>query len=154
MKKNIILILIVLVFSCQKKNKEEWTVFLIGKIENTEWETGNNKEKLIFKRDTLSFYRNDSLLNKMYYKLEGKPPTGLMGYGSLFYFYINKNKFKLNFMDDYKILTFHNYEPNAFFLTSKQNKQEIDTLILNGLVSNSISSRMSIKELDSIFNSK
>ena len=57
MKKNIILILIILVFFCQKKNKEEWTVFLIGKIENTEWENHMKPfctvfPKKVFKRAT------------------------------------------------------------------------------------------------------
>tara|TARA_R110001592_G_scaffold347752_2_gene641450 strand:+ start:575 stop:1006 length:432 start_codon:yes stop_codon:yes gene_type:complete len=141
-------------FSCKKRNKEEWTVFLKEKIENTSWETGYNNENIIFKNDSLRLMRNDSLIKEISYNIEGKPPTGLMGYGSLFYLRTNNKKFELKFWDNYKILVLRNYEPINFLLTSKKDKEVIDSLILNGMIKENISNRFSIQKIDSILSNK
>ncbi|WP_339660907.1 hypothetical protein [uncultured Polaribacter sp.] len=155
MKKYILFYLVsIMFFSCKKRNKEEWTVFLKEKIENTSWETGYNNENIIFKNDSLRLMRNDSLIKEISYNIEGKPPTGLMGYGSLFYLRTNNKKFELKFWDNYKILVLRNYEPINFLLTSKKDKEVIDSLILNGMIKENISNRFSIQKIDSILSNK
>ena len=148
MKNILIIIFFFTLFSCKKRNKEGWIVFLKEKIENTNWETGYPNEKLIFKNDTLKFYKNDSIINYIDYKLEGKSPTGLMGYGSLFYLKTKKNKLTLKFWDDYKLLAISKYNSINFLIY--KNEKEIDSIILNGFIRKGVSNKMSIKQIDSL----
>ena len=156
MKKYILLTLISLMFSFKKKNEEEWTIFLKEKIENTYWVTGYDNEKIIFKNDTLTYYKNDSVKNFITYNLIGKPALGLMGYGKNFNIYFEKKikRHSIDFYQDYKILTIAYNGINSFILINENKKSSIDSLILKGFIEEGVSNRMSIKQIDSLLSKK
>ncbi|WP_445748638.1 hypothetical protein [Polaribacter sp.] len=155
MKKYILVSLIILMFSCHKKNEQEWTIFLKEKSENIKWHTGFNNEYLLFKNDTLKFYENNSIKSKKKYILIGKPALGLGGYGEDFNLYLQDKpkRYGINFYQKHKVLTISYDGINSFFLINDMEKSTMDSLFINGMIKENISMRFSIKEIDSIFSS-